>query len=152
MADEIVHEYGLDMTGAYLALPILKQVLSNGTDTTLIYVVYSVIKNRFIYCNVERGGHELTQHIHLGVWLLMLLFGVADAVLNSIAQVYISNNIDSAKAANISNWYRNIHLPYVTAYCAVSIEMFASGVIIWWQSREMQTRVSWVQDYGMAWG
>ena len=144
MADEIIHEYEVNMTGAYLILPILKQVLSNGTDTTLIYVVYSVIKNRFIHCNPEQGGFERIQHTHLGIWILILLFGVTDLVLYSVAQVYISNNIDGAKGANISSWYRKIHLPYIAIYCAISVEMFVNGVFIWWRSRSKQTKVSWI--------
>ena len=144
MADEIIHEYGVNMTGAYLILPILKQVLSNGTDTTLIYVVYSVIKNRFIHCNPERAGLERIEDTHLGIWIVILLFGITDLVLYSVAQVYISDNIDSAKGANISNWYRRIHLPYVAIYCAISVEMFVNGVFIWWQSRSKQTKVSWI--------
>jgi hypothetical protein len=142
MADEIIHEYKVNMTGAYLILPILKQVLSNGTDTTLIYVVYSVIKNRFIYCNAEQGGYKTIQNIHLGIWILILLVGVADTVLYSYAQVYISHNINNAKAVSISNWYKSIHLPYVTAYCAISVEMFASAGFIWRDSRPIQTKVS----------
>jgi hypothetical protein len=150
MADEIIHEYRLNMTGSYLVLPILKQVLSNGTDTTLIYVVYSVIKNRFIYCNAEQGGYKATQNIHQGIWILILLVGIADTVLYSYAQVYISNHIHNAKAVSISNWYSSIHLPYVTAYCAISVEMFASAGFIWRDSRPVQTRVSSMQKYD-AW-
>ncbi len=64
MADEIIHEYALDMTDAYLALPI-KQVLAKGTDTTLIYVVYSATKSLFIRYSVQQGMHKLIKNIHM---------------------------------------------------------------------------------------
>ena len=59
MADEIVHKYGLNMLSACLALPIVKHVLANGTDTTFIRVVYSVIGNRFCQIKQEKSGYEL---------------------------------------------------------------------------------------------
>ena len=104
MADEIVHEFGLDMISAYLALPIVKQVLANGTDATLIYVIYSVIENRFRY--IREDGYVLVQCIHIGTFVLMLLFAVADASLYSYAQVYtVANDAQETKAINITNWY-----------------------------------------------
>jgi len=104
MADEIVHEYGLNMLSAYLALPIVKQVLANGTDTTLIYVVYSVIGNRFRQIRPEKSGYELVQYIHMGIFVLMLLFGIADTGLFSYAQAYpLSDSAEETKAINISN-------------------------------------------------
>jgi hypothetical protein len=140
MADEIVHEYGLNMISAYLALPIIKQVLANGTDTTLIYVIYRVIKNRFCCIRPEKYGYQVAQNTHLGVFVLILLFGVSDAGLYSYAQVYtVSDDADYAKAVNISNWYRNIHISYITVYCAVALEMLGSAVFI---SRQNQSRVS----------
>jgi hypothetical protein len=143
MADEIVHEFGLDIISAYLALPIVKQVLANGTDATLIYVVYSVIKNRFCYIRREKDGYKPVQNIHRGIFILMLLFAVADAGLYSYAQVYTtSNDAEETKAINISNWYRNIHLSYIAVYCAVILEMFACAVFISKQSPPTQTSVS----------
>jgi hypothetical protein len=142
MAEEMVHEYGLDSIAAYLALPIIKQVLANGTDTTLIFVVYGVINNRLRYVKSGKMGYEPLQLLHLVIFLLMLLFGIADAGLYSYAQVYISNDIDSTKAANISNWYRNVHLSYVTVYCTVIAEVFACSVFIFSQSKPKQTPVS----------
>jgi hypothetical protein len=142
MADEIVHEYGLNMQSAYLALPIVKQVLANGTDTTLLYVVYSVIGNRFRQIRPEKSGYELVQHIHIGIFVLMLLFGIADAGIFSYAQAYpLSDGAEETKAINISNWYRNIHLCYITVYCAVILEMLASAVFIFSKSQPEQTRV-----------
>jgi hypothetical protein len=143
MADEIVHEFGLDMISAYLALPIVKQVLANGTDATLIYVVYSVINNRFRCIGPEKDEYVRVQYIHIGTFVLMLLFAVADAGLYSYAQVYtVSNDAQETKAINISNWYRNIHLSYITVYCAVILEMFVCAIFISKQSRLRQTRVS----------
>jgi hypothetical protein len=159
MADEIVHEFALDMISAYLALPIVKQVLANGTDATLIYVVYSVIENRFCYIrrekdagkdggkdgrkDGEKGGYKPVQNIHRGIFILMLLFAAADAGLYSYAQVYTtSNDAEKTEAINISNWYRNFHVSYITVYCAVILEMFACAVFISKQSRPKQTRVS----------
>jgi hypothetical protein len=143
MADEIVHEYGLNFLSAYLALPIIKQVLANGTDTTLIYVVYSVIKNRFRFIRSEKNGYEGLQYTHLGIWTLILLFGIADAGLFSYAQVYtLSDGVEETKAINISAWYRNIHLSYTTVYSVVALEMFACAVFISQRSRPTQTRVS----------
>jgi hypothetical protein len=143
MADEIVHEFGLDMITAYLALPIVKQVLANGTDATLIYIVYSVIKNQFR--QIRKGGYIELQHIHMGIFVLMLLFALGDAGLYSYAQVYtISDYAEESNAITISNWYRNIHLSYIIAYCAVILEMFACAVFIFQRSSLLpkQIRVS----------
>ncbi|CZR57851.1 uncharacterized protein PAC_07740 [Phialocephala subalpina] len=143
MADEIVHELGLDMITAYLALPIVKQVLANGTDATLIYVVYCVIKNRFRCIRPKKDRYVQAQHIHMGIFVLMLLFAVADAGLYSYTQVYtVSNDAEDSKAINISNWYRNIHLSYITIYCAVILEMFTCAVFIFQQSSPNQIRIS----------
>ena len=143
MADEIVHELGLDRITAYLALPIVKQVLANGTDATLIYVVYCVIKNRFRCIRPKKDRYVQAQHIHMGIFVLVLLFAVADAGLYSYTQVYtVSNDAEDSKAINISNWYRNIHLSYITIYCAVILEMFTCAVFIFQQSSPNQTRVS----------
>ena len=142
MADEILHEYGVDIPTIYLALPIIKQILTNGSDTTLIYVVYSVITNRFLHIKREKNGFELVQYLHLGVFLLMLLFGIADAGLFSYAQVYtVADLTEEPNAINVINWYRNIHLSYITVYCAVILEMYACAVFIFKHSRPTQTRV-----------
>jgi hypothetical protein len=144
MADEIVHEFGLDMISAYLALPIVKQVLANGTDATLIHVIYGVIENLFRY--IRKDGYLLVECIHIGTFVLMLLFAVADAGLYSYAQVYtVSNDAQETKAINISNWYRNIHLSYITVYCTVTLEMFVCAIFISKQSRPRQTSVSWAR-------
>lgn len=148
MADEIIHEYGFNMMAAYLALPILKQVLANGTDTTLIYVAYSVIKNRFLYLRPQKGGYEPVQWLHLGIWVVILLFGIADAGLFSYAQVYMHN--DNAKALNLSNWYKNIHLSYVTVYCAVVLEMFGCAIFIFKELQPRLTGVSWIPERKLA--
>ena len=75
MAYEILHEYSLNMTSAYLVFPIIKQVLANGTDTPLIYVIYRAIKNRLCCPRPEKIGYQLAQNIHSGIFVLMLLFG-----------------------------------------------------------------------------
>jgi hypothetical protein len=140
MADEIVHEYDLDLISAYLALRIIKQVLANGTDTTLIYVIYRVIKNRFCSFRSENNEYQLAQNLHLGIFVLILLFGVSDAGLYSYAQVYtVSDDAEYNKAINISNWYRNIHISYIIVYCVVVLEMFGSAVFI---LRQKESRVS----------
>jgi hypothetical protein len=72
MADEIIHEYRLNIVSTYLALPIVKQVLANGTNTTLIHVVYSLIGNQFRHIRPENNGYKLVQCIHTGIFLLML--------------------------------------------------------------------------------
>jgi hypothetical protein len=143
MADEIIHEYGLNVVIAYLALPIIKQVLANGSDTTLIYVVYSVIRNRFRHIGQEKNGYETLQFVHTGVFCIMLLFGIADAGLFSYAQSYILyDDEDETNAINITNWYRNIHLSYITVYCTVTLEMFACALFIFNHSRPPRPRVS----------
>jgi hypothetical protein len=100
LADEILHEYDLEMLNAYLALPISKQVLANGTDTTLLYVVYSLIRNRFNYIQAEHESYKRLQEIHNGVFIVIVLFAIADASLYSYAQVY---TLSHDNAINISN-------------------------------------------------
>jgi hypothetical protein len=139
LADEILHEYDLEMLNAYLALPIAKQILANGTDTTLLYVVYSLIRNRFDYIHAENDSYKRLQEIHNGAFIVMVLFAIADASLYSYAQVY---TVSHDNAINISNRYRDIHLSYVTVYCAATLEIFACAVVIFKQSGEKQTRVS----------
>jgi hypothetical protein len=143
MADEIVHEYNFNVPTAYLALPIFKQVLANGTDTTLIHVVYCVIRNRFRSITAENNGFERVQHIHLGIFLIMILFATADASLYSYGQVYtVTNDAEDTNAIKVSNWYRNIHISYITVYCAVILEMFACAVFISKKSQPPASRVS----------
>jgi len=104
LADEILHEYDLEMLNAYLALPIFKQVLANGTDTTLLYIVYSLIRNRFEYIQAEHDSYKRLQGIHNWVFIVMILFAIADASLYSYAQVYtVSHDTVAHNAINISN-------------------------------------------------
>jgi len=127
------------MLNTYLALPISKQVLANGTDTTLLYVIYSLIRNRFDYIQAEHDSYKPLQEIHNGVFIVMVIFAIADASLYSYAQVY---TVSHDNAINISNWYRDIHLSYVTVYCAVTLEILACAVVIFKQSGKKQSRVS----------
>jgi hypothetical protein len=143
MADEIVHEYELDVPNIYLLLPVVKQVLSNGTDTALLFVVYSVIRNRFRYTKTEKFAYGRVPFIHIGIYVGMLLFGVADAALFSYAQVFtVSHDTEDPSVIKISNWYRNIHLSYVTVYCVVILEMFTCAGFIFKQSTIEPSRVS----------
>jgi hypothetical protein len=146
VADEIIHEFGLgSKIGPYLALPILKQVFANATDTILIFILYSVIKNRFQQLRPKTQKYPQAQLIHMGTWLFIFLFGIADEGLFFYAQAYVtSDDINPAKAVNIVNWYKNIHLSYVTIYCAVILEVFACSFVIWREARQKQkqSRVS----------
>jgi hypothetical protein len=145
LADEILHEYDVEWLNAYLALPIFKQVLADGTDTTLLYVVYSLIRNRFRYIHPKNDSYKLLQEIHNWIFIVMVLLAVADASLYSYAQVY---TVSHDTAIEISKWYRNIHLSYVTVYCAATLEIFACAVVIIKQSGKKQTRVSRVRKEG----
>jgi hypothetical protein len=138
LADEIIREFGLSsVVGPYLALPILKQVFANATDTTLIFVLYSVIKNRFKHLRPGTQDYAQAQRLHMGTWFLIVLFGIADEGLFFYSQTYVeSDDIDPAKALNIVNWYKDIHLSYVTIYCAITLEIFTRSVMIWHEARQ----------------
>ena len=140
LADEIIHEFGLSsVVGPYLALPILKQVFAYATDTILIFVLYSVIKNRFKHLRHGTQDYAQAQRLHMGTWLVIFLFGIADEGLFFYAQTYVEyDDVDPAKALNIVNWYKNIHLSYVTIYCAITLEIFTRSVIIWREARQKQ--------------
>ncbi|KAH6698275.1 hypothetical protein BKA61DRAFT_682653 [Leptodontidium sp. MPI-SDFR-AT-0119] len=140
LADEIIHELGLSsVVGPYLALPILKQVFANATDTILIFVLYSVIKNRSKHLRPGTKDYAQAQRLHEGTWLLIFLFGIADEGLFFYSLTYVeSGDIDPAKALNIVNWYKDIHLSYVTIYCAITLEIFIRSVMIWYEARKKQ--------------
>ncbi|KUJ11021.1 uncharacterized protein LY89DRAFT_688983 [Mollisia scopiformis] len=142
LADEIIHEFGLSsVVGPYLALPILKQVFANATDTILIFVLYSIIRNRSKHLRPGTQDHAHAHRIHMGTWLLIFLLGIADESLFFYAQAYVeSDDIDPAKALNIVNWYKNIHLSYVIIYCTIILEIFACSVRIWHEARQKQAQ------------
>ena len=138
LADEIIHEFGLSsVVGPYLALPILKQVFANATDTILIFVLYSIISNRSKHLRPRTQDHAQAHRIHMGTWLLIFLLGIADEGLFFYAQTYVEyDDIDPAKALNIVNWYKNIHLSYVIIYCTIILEIFACSIRIWHEARQ----------------
>jgi hypothetical protein len=140
LADEIIHEFGLSsVVGPYLALPILKQALANATDTILIFVLYSIIRNRYKHLRPGTQDHAQAPRIHMGTWLVIFLLGIADEGLFFYAQTYVeSDDIDPAKALNMVNWYKNIHLSYVIIYCTIVLEIFARSVRIWHEARQKQ--------------
>jgi uncharacterized membrane protein YozB (DUF420 family) len=140
LADEIIHEFGLSsVVGPYLALPILKQALANATDTILIFVLYSIIRNRYKHLRPGTQDHAQVHRIHMGTWLVIFLLGIADEGLFFYAQTYVeSDDIDPAKALNMVNWYKNIHLSYVIIYCTIVLEIFARSVRIWREARQKQ--------------
>jgi hypothetical protein len=73
----------------------------------------------------------------------MLLFGIADAALFSFIQVYLlTDNTDNAKAFKYSNWYRYIHMCYITVYCAVFLEILACAIFIFEKSRPLTSQVN----------
>lgn len=142
MADEIVHEYEFKVPNAYLVLPIFKQVLANGTDTTLLYVIYTIISVQFSHSTTEGNRYKAIGCTHFWIFIFMVLWGIADASLYSYTQVYtVTHDGGNPTAINLSNWYRRIHMSYVSIYCAVSLEMFACALFIFKQSRP-RTRVS----------
>jgi hypothetical protein len=145
LADEIVHEFDFDIPDVYLLMPILKQALANAIDTTLLYVIYSLISNRFVYLAREKKGPgpEKVQRTHFRTLVGMLLFGIVDAALFSYIQVYLlTDDTDNAKAVKYSNWYRYIHMSYITIYCAVVLEMSACAIFIFEKSRPLTSHVS----------
>jgi hypothetical protein len=125
---------------AYIALQVIKQLLANGTDCILLFVVYRVISNRFCYIKKNQVAYKSTRQTHVGLAVLVFLIGLVDSVVYVYAQIFIAtHDTDDAGAINISNWYRDIHLSFTSLYCAVSLEMFACAV---WIISQSQSRVS----------
>lgn len=146
LADEIIHELGLSsVLGPYLALAILKQVFANATDTTLIFVLYSVLKNRLKHLGTPDKSYSRMQLSYMATWLLIFLFGLADEGLFFYAQSYVGlSDIDPAKVVYWVNWYKNIHLSYVSVYCAIVLEIFYRSVALYHEAKRKRnpSRVS----------
>jgi hypothetical protein len=135
--DGIAHEYEPTVPRAYLALPVIKQLLANGTDTTLLFVIYRVIKNRFRAIKRDKDAYNSTQRIHVGLAVLVFLLGLADSILYVYSQIYTAtHDAGNAGATNIFNWYKDVNLSYTSAYCVVSLEMFACAIWIFNKSRQ----------------
>ena len=97
------------------------------------------------FLRIVRAAHSYVSvsFSHFGTLIGMLLFGIADAALFSYIQVYLlTDDTDNAKAVKYSNWYRYIHLSYITIYCAVVLEMSACAIFIFEKSRPLTSHVS----------
>lgn len=84
-------------------LPV-KNTIDNGAETTLIFVVYNVITNRF--CNVRRDydGNTSLQYLHFGIAAITALLGLADAGVGDYAQsIKTDDGGDSGNSVNLAN-------------------------------------------------
>lgn len=145
-ADEVTLELNENKPFVHIALIVIEQILSSGTDSALPFVVYKVIKNRLAYIANDNEDYSTANYIHLGVAILLAVFRVVDAFLAAYGQIFIQINApEMAWGINISNWYKNIHLTYTSLFCAVALEMFACAVFIFNKSRpeNMQSGVSY---------
>jgi hypothetical protein len=129
-------------------LHLVKNTIDNGTDTTLIFVVYNVIMNRFQ--NVRRGhdGNTSLRYIHFGIAAITALLGLADAAAGDYAQIITTaDGADTDNSVNLANMYGKIHLTYTTVYCVATLEMLACAVFIFKQSKltGTESRVSKAQ-------
>lgn len=109
-----------------MALPITRQILANGTDATLLYVIYTVLGNR-----LSCIGDVIVNILHTIVYTVMALVGIADAALFIYAQVLTATqNSKNPTVVSTSDWYRKIHMAYTSLYCAVALEMFACAFFL----------------------
>jgi hypothetical protein len=143
--DEITHEFNANQPVVYLALRVIGQILTAGTDTTLPFVVYRVIKNRLSHIKNDANGYNAIHYAHLGIAVLVVLLGVIASFLFSYGQIFIEiHTTEEAYGINISNWYMYIQLTYTSVYCGVTLEMLACAVFIFKKSgpTNTQSRVS----------
>ncbi len=61
-------------------LLLVKNTIDNATDTTLIFVVYNVIANRFRYVRREDERNTSLCHIRFGIAAITALLSFADAL------------------------------------------------------------------------
>jgi len=129
-------------------LLLVKNTIDNGTDTTLIFVVYNVITNRFRNVRRDHDGNASLWYMHFGIAAIKALLGLADAAVGDYAQIITTaDGADSDNSVNLANLYGKIHLTYTTVYCAVTLEMLACAVFIFKQSKltGTESRVSKAQ-------
>jgi hypothetical protein len=140
----------LESTISYVStvLGLVKNTIDNGTDISLIFVIYNVITNRFRNVRRNHDGNTSLRYMHFGIAAITALLGLADAAVGDYAQtITTTDGADSDNSVNLANLYRKIHLTYTTVYCVVTLEMLACAVFIFKQSKltGTESRVSKAQ-------
>jgi len=126
-------------------LRLVKNTIDNGTDTTLIFVVYNVIMNRLYRVRRDNDGNTLLRYIHFGIAAITALLGLADAAVGDYAQsITTADGDDSDNSVKLADLYGKIHLTYTAVYCVVTFEMLACAVFVFKQSKltGIESRVS----------
>jgi hypothetical protein len=119
-----------------IVLLLVKNTIDNGTDITLIFVIYNVITNRIRNVRREHDGKTSLRYMHFGIAAITALLGLADAAVGDYAQIITtSDGADSDNSVNLSSLYGKIHLTYTAIYCVVALEMLACAVFIFKQSK-----------------
>lgn len=155
LIDGIIHELQIEVPKAYLIIPALKPVIANGTDVTLVGLLYVIVKNRFRH--IRPDGYILLQKVHRrGVVSLLAVLGLADTILyinvqgvawgKTIESLFCKSVDDTTgmKAlVAVADWYQRIHLLYTSIFFLVTIEIVACVIFILKKSptQRMRSRV-----------
>lgn len=155
MADGTVHELRIKVPKAYLVVPALKPVIANGTDVTLIGLLYVIIENRFHH--IRPGGYNVWHQVHRRAILVLLgLFALADTVLyidfqalawgkntQDLACKSVSQSKEIKGLISVADWYQRIHLIYTVIFLVVTLEIVACVVFVLKRSpmERMRSRV-----------
>lgn len=163
VADGTVHELQIKVPKAYLVVPALKPVIANGTDVTLIGLIYVIIKNRFHY--VRPGGYKFWHQFHTNAIIVLLtLLALADTFLyidvQAIAwgktiETSVCKSVDHNKEIKtliaMADWYQRIHLIYTCIFLAVTLEIVACILFVLkrFPVQSMRNRVSTRNGYSI---
>ena len=126
-------------------LLLVKNTIDNGTDITLIFVVYNVITNRFHNVRRDHDGNISLRYIHFGISGITALLGIADAAAGDCTNIIkTTDGADSDNSVNLASLYGKIDLTYTAVYCVVTLEMLGCAVFIFKQSKlaRAENRVS----------